>query len=70
MIPTGGRYGNGRIIMTKQVYEDSFESFLTQLVDWLGRFPGKLSLDAHGFVETSNGEPIFIFAIKMPFPPV
>ena len=61
LIPTGGRFGNGRIIMTKNVHEESFKNFLTQLVDWLGRFPGKLSLDAHGFVETSKGEPIFIF---------
>ena len=56
----GGKFGHGRIIMTKIVYERIFESFFVDLLEAL-RFPGILSVDAHGFVQTSTGEPVFIF---------
>ena len=61
MISSGGRFGNGRIVMTKHVYEESFEQFFDDLLQWL-RFPGLFSVDAHGFVQTKTGEPVFIFA--------
>ena len=56
-----GRFGQGRIIMTKHVESTiEFQDFLETLVDEL-RFPGIFSIDAHGFVETKSGEPVFIF---------
>ena len=56
----GGKFGHGRIIMTKILYERIFEDFFNDLLEAL-RFPGSLSVDAHGFVQTSSGEPVFIF---------
>lgn len=56
----GGRFGHGRIIMTKHVEADEFNDFMDELVSWL-RFPGMFSIDAHGFVQTKLGEPVFIF---------
>ena len=58
MLP-GGRFGKGRIIMTKHV-DSSFHEFFNDLVEML-RFPGMFSVDAHGFVETEQGEPVFVF---------
>ena len=55
----GGRFGKGRIIMTKTV-DENFNDFFEKLIESL-RFPGILSVDAHGFVETREGEPIFLF---------
>ena len=52
--------GNGKILMTKTLRPEEFEKFMTRLIKWL-RFPGILSIDAHGFVETKLGEPVFIF---------
>ena len=52
--------GNGKILMTKTLRADEFEKFMERLIKWL-RFPGILSIDAHGFVETKLGEPVFIF---------
>ena len=60
MVP-GGRFGKGRIIMTKHVDTIfDFNEFFVELVDGL-RFPGMFSVDAHGFVETEKGEPVFVF---------
>ena len=60
LIPTGGRYDQGRIIMTKHINQIEISDFLTELLDGL-RFPGSFSVDAHGFVETKLGEPVFVF---------
>ena len=61
LIPTGGRYGNGRIVMTKNLESDT--SVADFLIDLLGaiRFPGEVRLDAHGFVQSKEGEPVFVF---------
>ena len=59
LIP-GGRFGMGRIVMTKTIYPDTFNYFFDELIDWL-RFPGKLSVDAHGFIEAKNGDAVFVF---------
>ena len=56
----GGRFGKGRLVMTKHVDAENFNEFLKELIHWL-RFPGMLSIDAHGFVQTKEGEPVFIF---------
>lgn len=56
----GGRFGLGRIVMIKHVDAENFNEFLQELIRWL-RFPGMLSIDAHGFVQTKEGEPVFIF---------
>ena len=47
--------------MTK-IITDEFEisEFMSDLIDTI-RFPGALSCDAHGFCQTKEGEPIFIF---------
>ena len=55
----GGRFNKGRIIMTKTV-DDEFDRFFEQLIDTL-RFPGMLSIDAHGFAQTKEGAPVFLF---------
>ena len=57
----GGKFGNGRIVMTKTLNDNiDIGIFMTELLDAI-RFPGELSLDAHGFCQTKKGEPIFIF---------
>lgn len=56
-----GLFGNGRIVFTKLITDDlDVSDFLTELISKL-RFPGKISFDAHGFLETSKGQPIFTF---------
>ena len=58
---SGGRFANGRIIMTKHIESDiEFNEFMDSIIDLL-RFPGMMSVDAHGFVETKTGEPIFVY---------
>ena len=56
-----GRFGLGRIMMTKHI-ENSIEldEFLTELINQL-RFPGLLSIDGHGFMENKQNEVVFIF---------
>ena len=56
----GGRFGKGRIIMTKNIDEQEFDSFMEELIGRI-RFPGTLSIDGHGFIQTKTGEPIYIF---------
>lgn len=54
-------FGNGRIVFTKLITDDlDVSAFLTELILKL-RFPGKISFDAHGFLETSKGQPVFTF---------
>ena len=60
LVPSGGRFGNGRIIMTKHLYNENFDEFFSDLLHWL-RFPGLLRVDAHGFVQNSLEEPVFVF---------
>ena len=59
----GGRFGKGRIVMTKHVDSTDFNDFFYELITSI-KFPGVFSIDAHGFVETSQGEPVFIFGSK------
>ena len=59
----GGRFGNGRIVMTKTVDAVDFNEFFYDLITAIS-FPGLLSVDAHGFVESKDGEPVFIFGSK------
>ena len=61
LIPSGGKYGYGRIVMTKNL--EAGTNVADFLIDLLGaiRFPGELRLDAHGFVQTKEGEPVFVF---------
>ena len=47
--------------MTKTLQDINFEEFTTTLIDEL-RFPGSLSIDAHGFCQAKDGEAVFIFA--------
>ena len=61
MIPSGGRFGQGRMIMTKNISDTrELNEFFDNLIDRL-RTPGKISIDAHGFVQTKEGEPVFLF---------
>lgn len=47
--------------MTKHVDSTfDFNEFMRSLVDEL-RFPGMISIDAHGFVEAKDGSPVFVF---------
>ena len=46
--------------MTKHIEPELFNNFLDDLIDWL-RFPGKLTVDAHGFVQKKDGECVFVF---------
>ena len=46
--------------MTKHINDMEISDFMTNLLDAL-RFPGSLSVDAHGFAETKLGEPVFVF---------
>ena len=47
--------------MTKIVHEDmDVADFLTEVLDAV-RFPGALSIDAHGFVQSKDDQPVFIF---------
>ena len=62
LIP-GGRFGNGRIVMTKTVDAVDFNEFFYDLITAIS-FPGLLSVDAHGFVQSKDGEPVFIFGSK------
>ena len=58
---TGGRFAKGRIIMTKHIESTiEFNDFMDSIIDLL-RFPGMMSVDAHGFVQTKEGEPIFVY---------
>ena len=59
----GGRFGNGRIVMTKTVDAVDFNEFFYDLFTAIS-FPGLLSIDAHGFVESKDGEPVFLFGSK------
>ena len=46
--------------MTKHIEPELFNKFLDDLINWL-RFPGKLTVDAHGFVQTGDGDCVFVF---------
>ena len=56
----GGKFGKGRIVMTKHVDSIDINEFFHNLIHAIN-FPGLLSIDAHGFVQTPEGEPIFLF---------
>ena len=56
----GGQFGKGRIVMTKHVDSIDINEFFHNLIHAIN-FPGLLSIDAHGFVQTPEGEPIFLF---------
>ena len=56
----GGKFGKGRIVMTKHVDSIDINEFFQDLIHAIN-FPGLFSIDAHGFVQTSEGEPIFLF---------
>ena len=58
----GGRFGKGQIVMTKTIDPD-FQNFFSDFFYGL-RIPGIFSIDAHGFVQNSDGEPVFIFGSK------
>ena len=49
----GGRFGKGQIVMTKTIDRD-FQNFFRDFFYGL-RIPGIFSIDAHGFVQNSDG---------------
>ena len=52
---------NGSIIFTKNIQKnDSIATFLVSLLKCL-QFPGEFSLDFSGFLEDSEGYPVFVF---------
>ena len=40
--------------------ENNLQHFLSELIGQL-RWPGMFSIDAYGFMEAKNGEPVFIY---------